>query len=172
MILLVVILPAGCLVSAGSTIILLAYFYCFCCAQFDIAGWLVSATSHLVSAGSLQSCWSYESIASAPIACTARQMVFSSSWLTAKKESGSPLQTALVCNSNPLMVAKGFEKKHGVYSHYVLVAKKCLVQEGTALGKAFLNPLKVGRLPKNGWFFDSTYYSGYEEIASPGYGCW
>ncbi|GJS48282.1 putative ribonuclease H-like domain-containing protein [Tanacetum coccineum] len=30
---------------------------CFCCAQFDIAGWLVSATSHFVSAGSLQSCW-------------------------------------------------------------------------------------------------------------------
>ncbi|GJR41871.1 hypothetical protein Tco_1309974 [Tanacetum coccineum] len=29
----------------------------FCCAQFDIAGWLVSATSHSVSAGSLQSCW-------------------------------------------------------------------------------------------------------------------
>ncbi|GJT17451.1 hypothetical protein Tco_0876157 [Tanacetum coccineum] len=29
---------------------------CFCCAQFDIDGWLVSATSHLVSAGSLQSC--------------------------------------------------------------------------------------------------------------------
>ncbi|GJS55684.1 putative ribonuclease H-like domain-containing protein [Tanacetum coccineum] len=29
----------------------------FCCAQFDIAGWLVSATGHLVSAGSLQSCW-------------------------------------------------------------------------------------------------------------------
>ncbi|GJU81381.1 hypothetical protein Tco_1283746 [Tanacetum coccineum] len=27
------------------------------CAQFDIAGWLVSATSHLVSAGSLHSCW-------------------------------------------------------------------------------------------------------------------
>ncbi|GJR77857.1 hypothetical protein Tco_0090222 [Tanacetum coccineum] len=39
----------------------------------------------------------------APIACTARQMVFSSPWLTAKKESGSPLQTALVCNSNPLI---------------------------------------------------------------------
>nr|GFB93969.1 hypothetical protein [Tanacetum cinerariifolium] len=33
-------------------------------------------------------------------------MVFSSPWLTAKKESGSPLQTALVCNSNPLMVAR------------------------------------------------------------------
>ncbi|GKB21414.1 hypothetical protein Tco_0855337 [Tanacetum coccineum] len=44
---------------------------------------------------------SYECLASAPIACTARQMVFSSPWLTAKKESGSPLQTALVCNSNP-----------------------------------------------------------------------
>ncbi|GKC70332.1 hypothetical protein Tco_1116215, partial [Tanacetum coccineum] len=36
-------------------------------------------------------------------ACTARQMVFSSPWLTAKKESGSPLQTALVCFSNPLI---------------------------------------------------------------------
>ncbi|GJR40809.1 hypothetical protein Tco_1216493 [Tanacetum coccineum] len=48
---------------------------------------------------------SYECLASVPIACTARQMVFSSPWLTAKKESGSPLQTALVCNSNPLMVA-------------------------------------------------------------------
>ncbi|GJS16659.1 ribonuclease H-like domain-containing protein [Tanacetum coccineum] len=46
---------------------------------------------------------SYECLASAPLACTARQMVFSSPWLTAKKESGSPLQTALVCNSNPLI---------------------------------------------------------------------
>ncbi|GKA50149.1 hypothetical protein Tco_0743222 [Tanacetum coccineum] len=45
----------------------------------------------------------YECLASAPIACTTRQMVFSSPWLTAKKESGSPLQTALVCNSNPLI---------------------------------------------------------------------
>ncbi|GJR31197.1 hypothetical protein Tco_1107429 [Tanacetum coccineum] len=35
---------------------------------------------------------SYECLASVPIACTARQMVFSSPWLTAKKESGSPLQ--------------------------------------------------------------------------------
>ncbi|GKB94426.1 hypothetical protein Tco_0980563 [Tanacetum coccineum] len=48
----------------------------------------------------------YESIAYAPIACTARQIVFSSPWLTAKKESGSPLQTALVCNSNPLIVVR------------------------------------------------------------------
>ncbi|GJY63959.1 hypothetical protein Tco_0465419 [Tanacetum coccineum] len=46
---------------------------------------------------------SYECLASVPIACTARQMVFSSPWLTATKESGSPLQTALVCNSNPLI---------------------------------------------------------------------
>ncbi|GJX88087.1 putative ribonuclease H-like domain-containing protein [Tanacetum coccineum] len=71
MILLVVILSAGCFVSAGS--------YGLCCwfrvhagghtsaggfisadrvcAQLDVAGWLVSATSHLVSAGSLHSCW-------------------------------------------------------------------------------------------------------------------
>ncbi|GKE89893.1 hypothetical protein Tco_1567368, partial [Tanacetum coccineum] len=46
---------------------------------------------------------SYECLASAPIACTARQMVFSSPWLTAEKEFGSPLQTALVCFSNPLI---------------------------------------------------------------------
>ncbi|GJZ09393.1 putative ribonuclease H-like domain-containing protein [Tanacetum coccineum] len=79
MILLVVILPAGCfvfavvyaantsihaagLVCAGSIMFLLADLFllvvtCFCCAQFDIADWLVSATSHLVSAGSLHSCW-------------------------------------------------------------------------------------------------------------------
>ncbi|GJV24198.1 hypothetical protein Tco_1376893 [Tanacetum coccineum] len=59
---------------------------------------------------------SYECLASAPFACTARQMVFSSPWLTAKKESGSPLQTAL-----------------------------WLVQEGTALGKDSSNPLMVAR---------------------------
>ncbi|GKA26277.1 hypothetical protein Tco_0712386 [Tanacetum coccineum] len=41
---------------------------------------------------------SYECLASAPIACTARQMVFNSPWLTAEKEFGSPLQTALVYN--------------------------------------------------------------------------
>ncbi|GJS48030.1 hypothetical protein Tco_0598151 [Tanacetum coccineum] len=65
MILLVVILPAGCFVSAvcaDSIMFLLADLFllvvtCFCCAQLDIAGWLVSATSHLVSAGSLHSCW-------------------------------------------------------------------------------------------------------------------
>ncbi|GKF29754.1 hypothetical protein Tco_0096096, partial [Tanacetum coccineum] len=39
---------------------------------------------------------SFECLASAPF----------SPWLTAKKESGSPLQTALVCNSNLLMVAR------------------------------------------------------------------
>ncbi|GJT71820.1 putative ribonuclease H-like domain-containing protein [Tanacetum coccineum] len=69
MILLVVILPAGCFVFDGSyglcclgscTVVghTSAFPVCwsplrFSCAQFDIAGWLVSATSHLVSAGSL-----------------------------------------------------------------------------------------------------------------------
>ncbi|GJY81906.1 retrovirus-related pol polyprotein from transposon TNT 1-94 [Tanacetum coccineum] len=48
--------------SAGSIMFLLADLFllvvtCFCCVQLDIAGWLVSATSHLVSAGSLHSCW-------------------------------------------------------------------------------------------------------------------
>ncbi|GJW07172.1 putative ribonuclease H-like domain-containing protein [Tanacetum coccineum] len=41
---------------AGSNLCLLSQLR-FCCAQLDIAGWLVSATSHLVSAGSIQSCW-------------------------------------------------------------------------------------------------------------------
>ncbi|GJW90923.1 putative ribonuclease H-like domain-containing protein [Tanacetum coccineum] len=68
------------------------------CRDVVVAGNIIQT----VQAGLRQA---YESIASAPIACTARQMVFSSPWLTAKKESGSPLQTALVCNSNPLMVA-------------------------------------------------------------------
>ncbi|GKF31426.1 hypothetical protein Tco_0101224, partial [Tanacetum coccineum] len=76
--LLVVIIFAGCFISAGS--------YGLCCcfrvnadghtfaggfisadgvyvpavcmvSAFDITGWLDSATSHLVSAGSIQSCW-------------------------------------------------------------------------------------------------------------------
>ncbi|GJZ07948.1 hypothetical protein Tco_0542231 [Tanacetum coccineum] len=68
------------------------------CRDVVVAGNIIQT----VQAGLRQA---YECIASAPIACTARQMVFSSPWLTAKKESGSPLQTALVCNSNPLMVA-------------------------------------------------------------------
>ncbi|GKC80561.1 hypothetical protein Tco_1131335, partial [Tanacetum coccineum] len=79
MVLLVVILSAGRLVSAvvyatntsihaaglvyaGSIMFLLADLFllvvtCYCCAQLDIDGSLVSATSHLVSAGSLPSCW-------------------------------------------------------------------------------------------------------------------
>ncbi|GJW52782.1 hypothetical protein Tco_0096867 [Tanacetum coccineum] len=46
------------------------------------------------------------------IACTARHMVFSSPWLTAEKEFGSPLQTALVCNSNPLIARVRSCKDH------------------------------------------------------------
>ncbi|GJX88083.1 putative ribonuclease H-like domain-containing protein, partial [Tanacetum coccineum] len=78
MILLVVILPAGCFVfvvilSADALVLLVAYgimllvrvpavVYAattsiYAAELFDIAGWLVSATSHLVSAGSLRSCW-------------------------------------------------------------------------------------------------------------------
>ncbi|GJV81859.1 putative ribonuclease H-like domain-containing protein [Tanacetum coccineum] len=74
MVLLVVILSAGRLVSAGRTMVLLGLFLLadlfhavgvvyatntsiHAAGLFDIAGWLVSATSHLVSAGSIQSCW-------------------------------------------------------------------------------------------------------------------
>ncbi|GJY48262.1 hypothetical protein Tco_0438218, partial [Tanacetum coccineum] len=69
-----------------------------------------------------QSC---ECLASAPFACTARQMVFSSPWLTAKKESGSPLQTALLASpertatgkdvSNPLYGCDGLPKTVRVF---------------------------------------------------------
>ncbi|GKE34053.1 hypothetical protein Tco_1453375, partial [Tanacetum coccineum] len=63
MILLVVILSADRLVSAGSTMILLVVILSadrLCVPavfMFDIAGWLVFATSHLVSAGNIQTCW-------------------------------------------------------------------------------------------------------------------
>ncbi|GKB77782.1 putative ribonuclease H-like domain-containing protein [Tanacetum coccineum] len=53
---------AAGLVCAGGIMFLLADLFllvvtCFCCAQLDIAGWLVYATSHLDSAGRLHSCW-------------------------------------------------------------------------------------------------------------------
>ncbi|GKA12330.1 ribonuclease H-like domain-containing protein [Tanacetum coccineum] len=53
---------AAGLVCAGGIMFLLADLFllvvtCFYCAQLNIAGWLVYATSHLVSAGSLHSCW-------------------------------------------------------------------------------------------------------------------
>ncbi|GKC77391.1 hypothetical protein Tco_1128165, partial [Tanacetum coccineum] len=64
----------------------------------------------------------YECLASAPIACTTRQMIFSSPWLTAKKESGSPLQTAL------WLVQEG-------------TALELASPEQTATGKDMSNPL-------------------------------
>ncbi|GKD87601.1 hypothetical protein Tco_1358755 [Tanacetum coccineum] len=84
------------------------------CRDVVVAGNIIQT----VQAGLRQA---YECLASAPIACTARQMVFSSPWLTAKKESGSPLQTALVCNSNPLIALASPEQ--------------------TATGKDMSNPL-------------------------------
>ncbi|GJY84613.1 hypothetical protein Tco_0498639 [Tanacetum coccineum] len=100
------------------------------CRDVVVAGNIIQT----VQAGLRQA---YECIASAPIACTARQMVFSSPWLTAKKESGSPLQTALV------------------------------FQEGTALGKDFLKSVDSCQFSKNYMVIDSPYYSVYEELASP-----
>ncbi|GJR98174.1 hypothetical protein Tco_0270348 [Tanacetum coccineum] len=84
------------------------------CRDVVVAGNIIQT----VQAGLRQA---YECLASAPIACTARQMVFSSPWLTAKKESGSPLQMAL-----------------------------WLVQEGTALGKDFSQTVDGCQVPKRG----------------------
>ncbi|GKB77614.1 hypothetical protein Tco_0944509, partial [Tanacetum coccineum] len=47
---------AGGFISADRVNLFLLSQLRFCCAQFDIAGRLVFATSHLVSAG-IQSCW-------------------------------------------------------------------------------------------------------------------
>ncbi|GJU36952.1 hypothetical protein Tco_1185306 [Tanacetum coccineum] len=88
---------------------------------------------------------SYECLASVPIACTARQMVFSSPWLTAKKESGSSLQTALVCNSNPLIALASPEQ--------------------TATGKDVSNPLYgCDGLPKTVRVFQFTLDSRSEKL--------
>ncbi|GJR90951.1 hypothetical protein Tco_0214962 [Tanacetum coccineum] len=107
----------------------------------------------------------YECIASAPIACTARQMVFSSPWLTAKKESGSPLQTALVC----------YQKLDGIHFPCSCWDEKWLVQEGTALelaspeqtatGKDMSNPLYgCDGLPKTVRVFQFTLDSRSEKL--------
>ncbi|GJX67234.1 hypothetical protein Tco_0302961 [Tanacetum coccineum] len=88
---------------------------------------------------------SFECLASAPFACTARQMVFSSPWLTAKKESGSPLQTALVCNSNPLIALASPEQ--------------------TTTGKDLSNPLHgCDGLPKTVRVFQFTLDSCSEKL--------
>ncbi|GJZ32662.1 hypothetical protein Tco_0578098 [Tanacetum coccineum] len=113
------------------------------CRDVVVAGNIIQT----VQAGLRQA---YECIASAPIACTARQMVFSSPWLTAKKESGSPLQTALVCNSNPLMVAR---------------LPKTGCPEQTATGKDMLNPLYgCDGLPKTVRVFQFTLDSRSEKL--------
>ncbi|GJS15354.1 retrovirus-related pol polyprotein from transposon TNT 1-94 [Tanacetum coccineum] len=113
------------------------------CRDVVVAGNIIQT----VQAGLRQA---YECIASAPIACTARQMVFSSPWLTAKKESGSPLQTALVCNSNPLMVAR---------------LPKTGCPEQTATGKDMSNPLYgCDGLPKTVRVFQFTLDSRSEKL--------
>ncbi|GJT97204.1 hypothetical protein Tco_1092722, partial [Tanacetum coccineum] len=108
------------------------------CRDVVVAGNIIQT----VQAGLRQA---YECIASAPIACTARQMVFSSPWLTAKKESGSPLQTALVCNSNPLIALASPEQ--------------------TATGKDMSNPLYgCDGLPKTVRVFQFTLDSRSEKL--------
>ncbi|GJW58828.1 hypothetical protein Tco_0105559 [Tanacetum coccineum] len=78
---------------------------------------------------------SYECLASAPL----------SPWLTAKKESGSPLQTALVCFSNPLIALASPEQ--------------------TATGKDVSNPLYgCDGLPKTVRVFQFTLDSRSEKL--------
>ncbi|GJU05335.1 hypothetical protein Tco_1121765 [Tanacetum coccineum] len=119
----------------GKTVLTVPPSYC---RDVVVAGNIIQT----VQAGLRQA---YECIASAPIACTARQMVFSSPWLTAKKESGSPLQTALVCNSNPLIALASPEQ--------------------TATGKDMSNPLYgCDGLPKTVRVFQFTLDSRSEKL--------
>ncbi|GJT84146.1 hypothetical protein Tco_1058488 [Tanacetum coccineum] len=105
----------------------------------------------------------YEVIASAPIACTARQMVFSSPWLTAKKESGSPLQTALVCFSNPLMVAR---LPNGCVFHFHVpveekngkdISNRCIGCDGLPKTVRVFQFTLDSRSEKLDWLIKSTY---------------
>ncbi|GJY74303.1 hypothetical protein Tco_0478734 [Tanacetum coccineum] len=85
------------------------------CRDVVVAGSVIQ----MVQAGLRES---YECLASAPLACTARQMVFSSPWLPFKKDSAPPLQTAFWV---------------------------WLVQEGTALGKDLLKSVDGCQVTQN-----------------------
>ncbi|GKB03795.1 hypothetical protein Tco_0831938, partial [Tanacetum coccineum] len=103
------------------------------CRDVVVAGNIIQT----VQAGLRQA---YECIASAPM----------SPWLTAKKESGSPLKTALVCKSNPLMVAR---------------LPKTGCPEQTATGKDMSNPLYgCDGLPKTVRVFQFTLDSRSEKL--------
>ncbi|GKB47343.1 hypothetical protein Tco_0898096 [Tanacetum coccineum] len=72
----------------------------------------------------------YESIASAPIACTARQMVFSSPWLTAKKEFGSPLPNALLASPEQTATVHAVSFDAAVLDVASTVSAACIVVAG------------------------------------------
>ncbi|GKA75095.1 hypothetical protein Tco_0781473 [Tanacetum coccineum] len=55
-------------------------------------------------------------------------------WLHSQERVGYTLQTALVCNSNPLIASKGLLNNPMAYHHPVLCNKSVAVQEGPALG--------------------------------------
>ncbi|GKA35516.1 hypothetical protein Tco_0722007, partial [Tanacetum coccineum] len=106
---------------------------------------------------------SYECLASAPIACTARQMVFSSPWLTAKKESGSPLQTALVCYPK----LDGYHFPYSLDEKWLVHSKRLMLAspEQTATGKDVSNPLYgCDGLPKTVRVFQFTLDSRSEKL--------
>ncbi|GJU72024.1 hypothetical protein Tco_1263429 [Tanacetum coccineum] len=69
----------------------------------------------------------YECIASAPIACTARQMVFSSPWLTAKKRVWLTIANGFGVKLKSV-IAVGFAKNHLAFIIHVLVTKRVVVQ--------------------------------------------
>ncbi|GJY18730.1 hypothetical protein Tco_0390221 [Tanacetum coccineum] len=131
----------------------------FCIVGFELLG------NHFRCQAGLRQ--AYECLASAPLACTARQMVFSSPWLTAKKESGSPLQTALVWFSNPFMV-DNLPKIVWYSMHHSIHTEAWLLQSKRLAGKELSNPLMVARLPKTGCPEQTA--TG-KDMSNPLYGC-
>ncbi|GJU37014.1 hypothetical protein Tco_1185368 [Tanacetum coccineum] len=142
---------------------------------------------------------SYECLASAPLvsACTARQMVFSSPWLTAKKESGSSLQTALWLVQEDTALGKDLLKSVDgcqltIYSKLYgyrltmfhvqrvdmvinppwnlpfLGAKGLTSPEQTATGKGISNPLMAVMVCPKPYGIQLTNVSSTERVNTPG----
>ncbi|GJY05833.1 hypothetical protein Tco_0371773 [Tanacetum coccineum] len=79
-------------------------------------------------------------LASDPIACTARQMVFSSHRLTSQERVWPPLQR-LWCVTQIRCWLPGYQNLDGIHFPCSCWDEKWLVQEQTALGKDFSNPI-------------------------------
>ncbi|GJT57541.1 hypothetical protein Tco_0992595 [Tanacetum coccineum] len=101
---------------------------------------------------------SYECLASAPFSDKCFQLTMAN---ILESETGSPVSNWLCCNSNPLLAVWVLPKILWSSRHHVSCNKESYFQEGTALGKDFLNPLNVTSYQKldGGWPSPEQRYS-------------